>query len=108
MREPGQDHVLELLRLLRDSGRNPGMCVSMKVHPPGRYGVHDAPAILENQVGAFPPSHRQRRRIECGLRKRMPDPQRGHFENALRSKKLMNTCSSAVRWRLGRRGISPI
>src|SRR5208283_1773546 len=109
VREARQNHLLEFAGLFRNRSADARVAVAVQIHPPGRNGVQDAAPIGQVKVDAFRAGHMERGGVQESIRKRVPDAQWCvHWEKAERSKWFRNTCISAVRWRFGSLGISPI
>ena len=76
MREAGENYVLEFLRLRGDGGGDAWIGVAVEIHPPRRNRVEDAAAVPGVEPDAFGASNVQRRRIQRGICKWVPDAQR--------------------------------
>lgn len=106
--ETREEHVVDFLRLLGDSGHDGGMAMAVEIGPPGRNCVDDAATVGSVKISAVRLGDLERRRIERFLREWMPDVQGStHGANKLRSKVRRNTCNSVARLILAINGTVP-
>src|ERR1700720_780446 len=71
VRETSQDDLLELASLFGNRRGDPGVCMAMKIHPPGRDRINNLAAVGGVEHRAFGSGYKKRRRIEDGVRERV-------------------------------------